>query len=100
MWFKEKPSMVKILSVNPGQALSLQYHHHRDEYWYVLSGEGSAIVGTEQLPLTQGASVFVSRETKHRLMGGTGSPLVILELAFGNFDQNDIVRLEDNYGRK
>ena len=94
----EKPSMVKVLTVKPGEALSLQYHHHRDEYWHVISGDGDAVVGAETVRLTAGTDCFVPRETKHRLSGG-GHDLVVLELSFGDVDENDIVRLEDRYGR-
>jgi len=92
------PSMVKIITVFPGESLSLQYHHGRDEYWRILSGNGTAEIGDEKLPLKSGMDCFVPRETKHRLNGGTEN-LVLLELAFGAFDEKDIVRLEDKYGR-
>ena len=92
------PTMVKILTVFPKELLSLQYHHKRDEYWRVLSGNGKAIIGTETIELKEGDDCFVPRETKHRLIGGSEN-LVLLELAFGVFEEADIVRLEDNYGR-
>ena len=99
LWItRNAPSMVKILRVSPGEALSVQYHHKRDEYWHVLSGNGTALVGDERRTLEAGADCFVPRETKHRLEGGSET-LVLLELAFGDFDENDIVRLEDRYGR-
>jgi mannose-6-phosphate isomerase-like protein (cupin superfamily) len=90
--------MVKILSVSPGEALSLQHHQNRDEFWHVLSGDGIADIGTEKHALSAGVDCFVARGTNHRLTGGT-EPLVILELAFGDYDEKDIVRLEDRYGR-
>jgi mannose-6-phosphate isomerase-like protein (cupin superfamily) len=90
--------MVKVLTVNPEQSLSLQYHHNRDEFWHVLSGNGTATVGDGKMPLNPGDDQFIPRETRHRLETGDSS-LVILELAFGDFDQNDIVRMEDRYGR-
>ena len=99
LWITDqKPSMIKILTVNPGEALSLQYHNHRDEYWHILSGDGSAIIGDQQAQLRVGDDQFVPRGTHHRLLGGK-TPLVILELAFGDFDEKDIVHLEDKYGR-
>lgn len=99
LWIsKGKPSMVKILTINPHQELSLQYHHHREEYWHVISGDGSAVIGEDTVNLTAGVDQFIPKETKHRLIGGN-EKLVILELAFGEFDENDIVRLEDKYGR-
>jgi len=94
----EKPSMVKVLTVKAGEALSLQYHHHRDEYWHVLSGDGGAVIGEQTITLSPGMDCFVPRETKHRLTGGS-SALVVLELSFGDVDEKDIVRLEDKYGR-
>ncbi|MDE2172912.1 MAG: cupin domain-containing protein, partial [Patescibacteria group bacterium] len=83
---------------NPGEQLSLQYHHHRDEYWQIISGNGTAVVGEDHIPLSPRTDCFVPRETRHRLIGGT-EKLLILELAFGDFDENDIVRVEDKYGR-
>ena len=90
--------MVKIITVHPGEALSLQYHNGRDEYWRVLAGDGTAIVGETNVALKPGSDVFVPRKTKHRIIGGSVD-LVFLELAFGDFDEKDIVRLEDRYGR-
>ncbi|MFA6601768.1 MAG: phosphomannose isomerase type II C-terminal cupin domain [Candidatus Paceibacterota bacterium] len=95
----EAPSMVKIITVNPGEALSLQYHDNRDEYWRILSGNGIAEIDQEKIALASGLDCFVPRGIKHRLNGGN-EPLVLLELAYGVFDENDIVRLEDRYGRK
>ena len=95
---EEKPSMVKVLTINPSQSLSLQYHHNRDEFWYVLSGKGIATVGDEKIDLNVGDSQFVPRETHHRLET-IDSTLEVLELTFGDFDENDIIRLEDRYGR-
>ncbi len=92
------PSMVKILSVNPGESLSLQYHNNRDEYWHILSGNGTAQIGLEIFDLKAGTDYFVPKGTTHRLNGGK-EKLVLLELDFGKFDETDIVRLEDRYGR-
>jgi mannose-6-phosphate isomerase-like protein (cupin superfamily) len=99
LWLTDdKPSMVKILTIEPDQSLSLQYHHDRDEFWHVLSGKGIATIGDDKAPLTVGDDRFVPRETNHRLET-EDSKLVILELSFGSFDEDDIVRLEDRYGR-
>ena len=99
LWItRNSPSMVKIITVSPGESLSLQFHHGRDEYWHVISGNGTAVIGENDVMLIADTDCFVPRETKHRLTGGT-EPLVLLELAFGDFDEKDIVRLEDKYGR-
>ena len=99
LWFmSDTPSKVKILTVNPGEAFSLQYHHDRDEFWHVLSGNGMVEIGEKKVEAKAGDEYFVPRETKHRVTGGT-EPLVFLELGQGKFDEKDIVRLEDRYGR-
>lgn len=99
LWITDQsPSMVKILTVNPGEELSLQYHRGREEYWHILSGDGVAIIGESQRTIAAGDDCFVGREVAHRLKGGS-QPLVVLELAFGSFDEKDNVRLEDKYGR-
>jgi mannose-1-phosphate guanylyltransferase/mannose-1-phosphate guanylyltransferase/mannose-6-phosphate isomerase len=90
--------MVKIITVFPGESLSLQYHHNRSEYWRILSGNGEAEIGDSTVELKTGVDCFLPIGTKHRLHGGTEN-LVLLELAFGSFDEKDIVRLEDKYGR-
>jgi len=92
------PSMVKVITVRPGEALSLQYHNKRSEFWVVISGDGEAEIGEERIPLHSGTTCFVPKEIKHRIFGGN-SPLIFVELAYGEFDENDIVRLEDRYGR-
>ena len=94
----EAPSMVKILTVNQNEVLSLQYHHSRDEFWKVLSGEGFTEIDGVRIPLKTGDTQFIPRETKHRLGAGSAG-IVVLELAFGTFDEYDIVRIEDRYGR-
>lgn len=95
---KNKPSTVKIISIQPGEALSLQHHHHRDEFWHVLSGHGTIQIGADRLPAKPGQEFFAPRETDHRMVGGR-EPLVVLEISFGEFDEADIVRTEDRYGR-
>ncbi len=100
LWMTEKPpSMVKIITVFPGESCSLQYHHNRDEHWRVLSGDGMAEIDGKEISLSPGMDCFVPRTMKHRLKGGSQN-LVLLELAYGDFDEKDIVRLEDKYGRK
>lgn len=89
---------VKIITVNEGESFSLQTHEHRDEFWRVLSGTGTVHVGDTDTPAKPGDTFFSPRTTTHRVTGGVGG-ISFLEIAFGDFDENDIVRLEDKYGR-
>jgi mannose-6-phosphate isomerase-like protein (cupin superfamily) len=95
---QNRPSTVKIITVSQGESLSLQKHNSRDEFWHVISGEGQMTIGTEIFPATVGQDYFIPRNTLHRIQSTT-SPLVILEIGLGNFDENDISRIDDKYGR-
>lgn len=91
-------STVKIITVSPNEELSLQTHEHRDEHWRVLSGQGSVVVGEETHPAKAGDIFYVPRGAKHRIASGSEG-LQLLEIAIGQFDEADIIRLEDRYGR-
>ena len=93
-----EPSTVKIITVNAGEEFSLQTHAHRDEFWRVLSGSGTMTINDQTLEAKPGDSIYSARGTKHRAHGGPDG-LVFLEIAFGVFDEKDITRLEDKYGR-
>jgi len=93
-----EPSTVKLITVHEGEATSLQTHKHRSEYWRVVSGNGTVTVGSQELPAETGAEFYIEQGMEHRLVGGMGG-LCILEIAFGTFDEKDIIRLEDTYGR-
>jgi mannose-6-phosphate isomerase-like protein (cupin superfamily) len=89
---------VKFLNVDAGQTLSLQLHHKRQEYWRVVSGTPLITIGEDTVMAQPGEEFFIDVETTHRLAGGeTGT--VILEIMRGEYDENDIVRFEDAYGR-
>lgn len=102
--FAETPYYVgKILTVHAGHALSLQYHNRKVETMRVLSGEGEFHIGTgnpqkalEVHPATPGAVFHIEPGTVHRVVART--ELVILEVSTPHLD--DVVRLEDRYGRE
>ena len=89
---------VKIIKVKPNSQLSLQYHTKRDEFWKVISGQVYAIIDNKTLELNTGDEIQIPAGTKHRLKHKDGDAQV-LEISFGDFDENDIVRLADDYGR-
>ncbi|MEX2504633.1 MAG: phosphomannose isomerase type II C-terminal cupin domain [Egicoccus sp.] len=91
-------STVKLITVEAGQPLSLQRHAHRDELWIVLD-EGLVVqVGDEIHTATSGDEFFIPRGVVHRVTGGERRGRFV-EICFGDFDENDIERLEDQYGR-
>lgn len=90
---------VKIISVSPGQRLSLQRHSHRGEMWQILDGPMDITINDRQFVAQPGESVWVPHGAVHRLGNSGDAPCRILEVAFGHFDEEDIVRLEDDYTR-
>ena len=95
---KNEPSTVKLIRINPNQEFSLQYHKHRNEFWHVIHGGAVATIGEEKREIKEGDEIQLPEGTKHRLHAGPEG-VMILEIAFGEFDEGDIVRLADDYGR-
>ena len=93
-----EPATVKILKVLPGQELSLQKHAHRSEFWRVLAGTGVVTLGAEERPATVSDEFEILPETPHRLAAGADG-ITVLEIALGDFEENDEVRLADDYQR-
>jgi mannose-1-phosphate guanylyltransferase/mannose-6-phosphate isomerase len=92
------PSTVKVIIVQQGGALSLQYHHRRDELWVVLDDGARIELGDKVLNPQVGDKIFIPRMTTHRL-SASDKTVRILEVSFGDFDEEDIVRLSDVYER-
>lgn len=89
---------VKFIVIEPYQRLSLQQHDHRDETFFVISGDLELQIGEETVTLRPGDTTHVRRLTKHRL-GATHEPVALIEISYGKFDEDDIVRFADDYGR-
>ena len=98
LFVMNKLATVKLLNIRAGEAPSLQYHHHRDEFWKIISGPPDIIIGDETFHSKIGQEFKIPAMTKHRIMA-TDNDAIVLEISTGEFDENDIVRLEDKYGR-
>ncbi|AVQ00141.1 mannose-1-phosphate guanylyltransferase/mannose-6-phosphate isomerase [Ahniella affigens] len=91
---------VKRLVVKPGHVLSLQKHHRRSEHWTVVSGTALVRIGDQEFDLRQNQSCYIPIDTLHRLENRTDQDLALIEVQCGDyFGEDDIVRLEDRYGR-
>jgi len=96
----EADCKVKRLTVKPGQVLSLQLHHRRSEHWTVVDGTAKVRVGDREFLLQRNESTFIPMETLHRLQNPTDRDIHLIEVQCGDyFGEDDIVRLEDVYGR-
>ena len=91
---------VKSIVVNPGEENSLQMHYHRAEHWVVVSGTAEVTVDEKVILLTENQSIYVPLGVKHRIKNPGTIPLVFIEVQSGAYlGEDDIVRLQDNYGR-
>ena len=92
---------VKRITIKPGQKPSYQYHHKRSEHWIVISGIGEVRVDDNISIVSAGDSVFVPALAKHTIRNThENNNLVFIEIQTGEyFGEDDIVRLEDDYGR-
>ena len=93
-------SKLKLLSVFPGGKLSLQRHEKRMETWYVIQGEAKVTKGDQKLILHTGESVSIEKNQLHRLENETDKSLKVIEVQSGSyFGEDDIIRVQDTYGR-
>ena len=91
---------VKRIIVKPGAELSLQKHHHRAEHWVVVGGTAEVTVGDKVMLCTENESVYIPVGVLHRLKNPGLLPLIIVEVQTGGYlGEDDIVRVEDTYGR-
>ena len=91
---------VKRIVVKPGQRLSLQRHKLRREHWFVISGKALVTLNSGKLSLSSGCSVDIGTGVIHRVENREKEELVFIEIQLGEyFGEDDIERLEDDYGR-
>ena len=92
---------VKRLIINPDSRLSLQWHRHRDETWVIVRGVAEIEVNKNKKNLGRGENIFVARTITHRIKNiSVVEPLEIIEVQTGDYlGEDDIERLEDDYGR-
>jgi mannose-1-phosphate guanylyltransferase/mannose-6-phosphate isomerase len=97
----EDTFQIKRILINPGSSISLQKHYHRSEHWVVVSGTAEITRGDETFILTINQSTYIPLGTIHRLKNPGKIPLEIVEVQSGSYlGEDDIVRIEDEYGRE
>jgi mannose-1-phosphate guanylyltransferase/mannose-6-phosphate isomerase len=93
------PCTVSLMNVLPGRRLSLQSHTGRAELWIVLDDGAVIQVGDQQRLCKAGDEIWIQANQKHRLSCNGQQPVRVLEVAFGNWQQEDITRYADDYNR-
>jgi len=91
---------LKRITVYPGKRLSLQRHRRRSEHWYVVQGTGIIRLGNEDVAVCPGVSVDIQCGVLHRMENTGSQDLIYIEVQTGDyFGEDDIERIEDDYGR-
>ncbi|HEV2392251.1 MAG TPA: phosphomannose isomerase type II C-terminal cupin domain [Verrucomicrobiae bacterium] len=90
---------VSLMTVSPGQRLSLQSHTGRAELWIIMDDGARVQVGDAERDYRAGDEIWIAVGEKHRLSCVGAEPVRVLEVAFGNWQQEDITRYSDDYAR-
>lgn len=94
----QKGLNIKTIEVKPQSRLSLQSHKLRNEVWFLLSGNLDCQIGDKLVRMKKGIPYLISKGIRHRLSASQNGGKII-EISFGKFEEKDIVRIEDDYGR-
>ncbi len=91
---------VKRIEVKPAASLSLQMHHHRTEHWIVVTGTAEVEIDSEKFIIGENKSIYIPLGSTHRLSNPGKIPLILIEVQSGSYlQEDDIVRIDDMYGR-
>tara|TARA_Y200000002_G_C22686123_1_gene666053 strand:+ start:44 stop:1492 length:1449 start_codon:yes stop_codon:yes gene_type:complete len=92
---------VKMIYVKPGAKLSLQFHQYRAEHWIIVRGTANIEINKEKQTLKENQSTYIPIKARHRLSNPGEVPLILIEVQSGNYlGEDDIIRIEDEYGRE
>lgn len=94
-----EPCTVSLMTVKPGERLSLQSHTGRAELWIVIDDGALVQVGDQKQLCLAGDEIWIRANAQHRLSCNSDTPVRVLEVAFGNWQQEDIIRYDDDYQR-
>jgi len=91
-------STVKILHINKSEEFSLQYHTHREEFWKILGGSPEITIGDKVSKPEVGQEFVIAPGVNHRI-SAPKDDVIVLEISKGQFEEDDVVRIEDKYNR-
>lgn len=95
---ENKLSTVKLIYITPNHRLSLQYHIHRNEFWRIINGTAEVEVDGKTFSVKEGDNISIVSKSRHRIKA-LASGCTVLEISYGHFDEDDIVRIEDDFNR-
>ena len=98
--YESKDTKVKVITVLPKHRLSYQSHENRSEHWVVVSGQGLVTIEGDSSQHLINDYIYIPTKVKHRIQNTGDSNLVFVEIQTGSsFEEGDIVRYDDDYGR-
>ena len=95
---ENRVSTVKLIYITPNRRLSLQYHTHRNEFWRIINGTAEVEVDGKTFSVKEGDDVSIGPKSHHRIKALVKG-CIVLEISYGHFDEDDIVRIEDDFNR-
>ena len=95
---ENKLCTVKLIYITPNRRLSLQYHTHRNEFWRIINGTAEVEVDGKTFSVKEGDNISIGSKSHHRIKA-LASGCTVLEISYGHFDEDDIVRIEDDFNR-
>ena len=99
-FISEDEYLLKKIYINPGEELSEQSHNHRDEHWIIVSGKVTVLSDKKMQEKEKNDHIFISRNTKHKIINHQDEPAVIIEVQTGVIlSEDDIIRYNDEYKR-
>lgn len=99
LYSSDKSYKVKRLYVSPNQRISLQYHNNRSEHWVVVEGNGAVTLEDDCIEVSVGNYIFIPLESTHRVQSGDDGIMIIEVQQGSSCEEEDIVRLDDDYNR-
>ena len=99
LFIQNEKVTVKLLYIKKSEALSLQYHKHRSESWKIVEGSPEIIIGKITFHPQVGEEFRIAKGVNHRI-SAPKNDVVVLEISRGQFYEDDIIRIEDKYGRQ
>ena len=97
--FRSDEVVFKKIVIGPGEEISYQRHQKRSEFWYVIEGEGIFRYNNTNWKAKPGFTVEVHRNDAHQMTNTGEEDMVVYEMQYGKCLEEDIIRIEDKYGR-
>jgi len=98
-YFRSEKVVFKKIVIYPRQSISYQMHHKREEFWYIVQGRGTMRLNNSHWKASPGSYFHIKKNDSHQMINEGDEDVVAYEMQFGKCSEDDIKRIEDEYGR-